>query len=193
MIRAHNIWMNRRFSDTWSDSPWYQEIIYSPTRVIGSCISEVWPPCIEPLFSWMLLTKNINKSSIKKFIKTMSFLMSKTMWALILFGIFEIYWLVCNIKVSAKNNRFMCLKFFYKWAHRLIPLLTVRKTRKVIFGIWYVGSNIVEILEFESQSSPLIVSFGANAIHNSHGGYPSKDSRSRVSRTLRGIKNTFIS
>jgi len=125
MIRPHHIWMNGCFFDTMCDILGGKKVINSPTRVIGSSIAKIGPPCIRSLESWIILSEDIDETCFQELIKPMAFFMSKSMRSFILFWIFEINWLVSNIEISAENNGFMCLEFFDKCAHCSIPLLTI--------------------------------------------------------------------
>lgn len=109
VIRPHNVGMNRGLRDTVSELTRSEKIINSPTRIIRSSISEIGPPSVGSFEARISLTEDINESDIHKCIKSSSLFERESVFTLILFRIFEVYRLVCNIEISTKYHWFVDL------------------------------------------------------------------------------------
>ena len=125
MIRSHDIRMNSGFRDAWRQLTRMEEIINSPTGIIDSSISHGRPPGVGSLETRISLAKNIYESQFEEFLETMTLLERESVFAFILFPVFQINWLVGDIEISAKYNWFMGLKLRKEDAHSSVPLLTV--------------------------------------------------------------------
>ena len=193
MIRPHNIGVNRGLGDTVGEFTRSEEVINSPTRIIRSRISEIGPPSIDSLEARISLAEDIDESDIHKRIKPSSLFESESVLTLILFRVFEVYRLVCDIEITAKYHRFVYLEFVEKHTHGSIPFLTVFEAREVVLGIGNVGIHEIEILKFESERTAFIISFCPDTIHDSEWCDFREYGSSRISWSLRRIKYTLIS
>ncbi len=150
MVRTKNMRMNSDIMYPWNQRPWVEEIIDSPTGIISSGISEIRPPSIGSDNFGIPFSEYINHADIQELFESWSFLLGKSVFSFILFGMFEVYGHVCDIEVSAEDDRLMGLQFCHKISHGFIPFLAITEAWEVILGIWNIGRDIVEILEFQS-------------------------------------------
>lgn len=193
MIGPHNIGMNRGLGDTVSEFTRSQEIINSPTRIIRSRISKIGPPSVGSFEARISLTEDVDESDIHKRIESSSLFESISVFSFILFRVFEVYRLVCDIEISTKYHWFVYLEFVEKYTHSSIPFLSIFEAREVVLGIGNIGIHKIEILEFESKCASFIISFCPDTIHDSKWCDFREHGSTRIAWSLRRIKYTLIS
>src|SRR6185437_9203573 len=116
--------------------------------------------------SFMKYPECIDKSCIKKMLKSFPLFISKSVLPAVWLGIRKIIFSMSDIEVSTKKDRLFLLKFLHMCKKCGVPgKRAKRKPSKVIFTVGSIDTNNKEILKFCRDNSPLLLQISIDIAH----------------------------
>ena len=109
MVTAHYFGKNTAILYLVHDSLGYNEIVDSPPDVLFTSVIHIAPPGILHLFG-IERAEGVAKTALEQFGKFAPFLVRKACAEMVCFRVFEVDFLVGNVKVAAVDYRFFLVK-----------------------------------------------------------------------------------
>ena len=109
MVRTEHLRMYSGVTNTCIQRRTYKKVVYPPTDIPCSSIGKVAPPCVvSGTFSEH--PERVDKVRINGLIYALSFLLGKSVLALVIFWVREVVRSVSHIQIAAKYNGLFVLE-----------------------------------------------------------------------------------
>ena len=141
-----------------------QEIVDSPSDVAGAGVGEAAPPTVMAV-TLLEEAKRIDEAGVDEVLEALALLVGEALLAAVRLWIGEIELRVRNVEIAAEDDRLLLLELLAVGEESGVPMLVPqREAAEVVFGVWRIDGDDVELREFRSDDPAFLAAIALELI-----------------------------
>ena len=166
----------------------HKKIIDTPPSVFLPRFKSIRPPAVNTGCIGIKIAEAVCKTGFQQGCHFAAFLIGKPGIFPVCFRIFQVNFLMCHIKVTTNDNRFLFIQFQQIAAEIILPLHAIIQTGQPILRVWRINRYQIKVFQLQCNHTPLmIVLLLRQTVRHTQRLLFTENSRSRVAFFLRTV------